>query len=110
MADIAYDQSINQVILDLYNDVNQNDSGTMEWTQVFGLNEVKTITDTRTVFDEEDLQMQEWMKKLHNETVKWYCMWPNINVIISYMYYHAKKIAINCERDHSVWDEWKWII
>ena len=30
----------------------------MEGTQVFGLNEVKTITDTRTVFDE-DLQMQE---------------------------------------------------
>ena len=59
MADIAYNQSINQVVLDLYNDVNQNDSETMEGTQVFGLNEVKTITDTRTVFDEEDLQMQE---------------------------------------------------
>ena len=59
MAGIAYDQSINQVILDLYNDVNQNDSETMEGTQVFGLNEVTTITDTRTVFDEEDLQMQE---------------------------------------------------
>lgn len=59
MAGIAYDQSINQVILDLYNDVNQNDSETMEGTQVFGLNEVKAITDTRTVFDEEDLQMQE---------------------------------------------------
>ena len=59
MADIAYDQSINQVVLDLYNDVNQNDSETMEGTQVFGLNEVTTITDTRTVFDEEDLQMQE---------------------------------------------------
>ena len=59
MAEIAYDQSINQVVSDSYNDVNQNGSDTMTGTQVFDLNEVEAITDTQTVFDEEDPQMQE---------------------------------------------------
>ena len=45
------------------------------------------------------------MNKLNNETVKYnfeYCIRPNINVIVFYMYYDAKKIERKCERDHSV--------
>ena len=61
MADIAYDQSINQVTSDTNNDGNQNDSETMAGTQVFDLNNLEAITDTKTVFDEEDPQMQEWI-------------------------------------------------
>ena len=61
MADIAHDQSINQVISDTNNDVNQNGSETMAGTQVFDLNNLEAITDTKTVFDEEDSQMQEWI-------------------------------------------------
>ena len=61
MADIAYDQSINQVTSDTNNDVNQNGSETMAGTQVFDLNDLEAITDTKTVFDEEDPQMQEWI-------------------------------------------------
>lgn len=59
MADIAYDQSINQVTSDTNNDGNQNGSETMADTQVFDLNDLEAITDTKTVFDEEDPQMQE---------------------------------------------------
>ena len=59
MADIANDQSINQVTSDTNNDGNQNDSETMAGTQVFDLNDLEAITDTKTVFDEEDPQMQE---------------------------------------------------
>ena len=59
MADIAYDQSINQVTSDTNNDVNQNGSETMAGTQVFDLNDLEAINDTKTVFDEEDPQMQE---------------------------------------------------
>lgn len=59
MAEIAYDQSINQVISDSYNDVNQNGLEIMTGTQVFNLTEVEAITDTKTVFNEEDSQMQE---------------------------------------------------
>ena len=59
MADIAYDQSINQVTSDTNNDGNQNGSDTMAGTQVFDLNDLEAITDTKTVFDEEDPQMQE---------------------------------------------------
>lgn len=61
MADIAYDQSINQVTSDTNNDVNQNGSETMAGTQVFDLNDLEAINDTKTVFDEEDPQMQEWI-------------------------------------------------
>lgn len=61
MADIANDQSINQVTSDTNNDVNQNGSETMAGTQVFDLNDLEAITDTKTVFDEEDPQMQEWI-------------------------------------------------
>ena len=59
MADIAYDQSINQVTSDTNNDGNQNGSETMAGTQVFDLNDLEAIADTKTVFDEEDPQMQE---------------------------------------------------
>ena len=59
MAEIAYDQSINQVISDSYNDANQNGLEIMTGTQVFNLTEVEAITDTKTVFNEEDSQMQE---------------------------------------------------
>lgn len=59
MADIAYDQSINQVTSDTNNDGNQNGSETMAGTQVFDLNDLEAITDTKTVFDEENPQMQE---------------------------------------------------
>lgn len=59
MAEIAYDQSINQVISDSYNDVNQNGLEIMTGTQVFNLTEVEAITDTKAVFNEEDSQMQE---------------------------------------------------
>lgn len=59
MADIANDQSINQVTSDTNNDVNQNGSETMAGTQVFDLNDLEAITDTKTVFDEVDPQMQE---------------------------------------------------
>ena len=59
MAEIAYDQSINQVISDSYNDVNENGLEIMTGTQVFNLTEVEAITDTKTVFNEEDSQMQE---------------------------------------------------
>ena len=61
MADIANDQSINQVTSDTNNDVNQNGSETMAGTQVFDLNDLEAITDTKTVFDEEAPQMQEWI-------------------------------------------------
>ena len=31
-----------------------------------------------------------------------YCMRPNINVIVFYLYYYAKKYERKCKRDHSV--------
>ena len=59
MADIAHDQSIDQITLDSYNNANQDETEIKKDIQVFDLNEVERITRTRTVFNEVDPDMRE---------------------------------------------------
>ena len=61
IADVLDDQSINQITSYSYNDVNQNETQAIKGTQVFGLNETKAVDDNRTVFNEENSDVQEWM-------------------------------------------------
>ena len=64
MADIAHDQSIDQITLDSYNNANQDQTEIKKDTQVFDLNEVERITRTRTVFSEEDPDMRELINEI----------------------------------------------
>ena len=64
MADIAHDQSIDQITLDSYNNANQDETGIKKDTQVFDLNEVERITRTRTVFNEVDPDMRELINEI----------------------------------------------
>ena len=64
MADIAHDQSIDQITLDSYNNANQDETEIKKDIQVFDLNEVERITRTRTVFNEVDTDMRELINEI----------------------------------------------
>ena len=64
MADIAHDQSIDQITLDSYNNANQDETEIKKDIQVFDLNEVERITRTRTVFNEVDPDMRELINEI----------------------------------------------
>ena len=64
MADIAHDQSVDQITLDSYNNANQDETEIKKDIQVFDLNEVERITRTRTVFNEVDPDMRELINEI----------------------------------------------
>ena len=64
MADIAHDQSIDQITLDSYNNANQDETEIKKDIQVFDLSEVERITRTRTVFNEVDPDMRELINEI----------------------------------------------
>ena len=59
MAHVTYDQSINQVTADSYNNVDQAGTDTVKERHVFDVNEVEMSDGSRTVFNEEDPEKQE---------------------------------------------------